>query len=67
MGIGAILFQCQGNPAKLFPCAFYSRKLSAAEHNYYVGNWELLAMKAALEEWRHWLEKTYNIYDLLNA
>ncbi|KAK3507946.1 hypothetical protein QTP70_005050 [Hemibagrus guttatus] len=31
-------------------------KLTAAERNYDVGNRELLAIKAALEEWRHWLE-----------
>ncbi len=55
-GIGAILSQCQGNPPKLFVCAFYSRKLNSAEQNYDVGDWELLAMKAALEEWQHWLE-----------
>ncbi len=55
-GIGAILSQRQGNPPKLFPCAVYSRKLNSAEQNYDVGDRELLAMKAALEEWRHWLE-----------
>ncbi|KAL0187602.1 hypothetical protein M9458_014701, partial [Cirrhinus mrigala] len=55
-GIGAILSQRHGNPPKLFPCAFFSRKLSPAEQNYDVGNRELLAMKAAFEEWRHWLE-----------
>ncbi len=55
-GIGAVLSQRQGNSAKLYPCAYYSRKLNAAERNYDVGDRELLAMKAALEEWRHWLE-----------
>jgi len=30
--------------------------LSAAERNYDVGDSELLALKLALEEWRHWLE-----------
>ncbi len=55
-GIGAILSQRQGTPSKLFPCAYYSRKLNAAERNYDVGDRELLAMKAAFEEWRHWLE-----------
>jgi hypothetical protein len=55
-GIGAILSQRHGDPAKMFPCAYYSRKLSSAERNYDVGDRELLAMKAALEEWRHWLE-----------
>ena len=41
---------------KLHPCAFLSCKLSSSEQNYDVGDRELLAMKAALEEWRHWLE-----------
>ncbi len=54
--MGAVLSQQQGNPARLHPCAFYSRKLSPAEINYDIGNRELLAIKLALEEWRHWLE-----------
>lgn len=37
--------------------AFFSRKLTPVEINYDVGNRELLSMKAALEEWRHWLEE----------
>ncbi|KAK3530269.1 hypothetical protein QTP86_022420, partial [Hemibagrus guttatus] len=32
------------------------RKLTPAEANYDVGNRELLYIKAALEEWQHWLE-----------
>uniref|UniRef100_A0A673KGR5 Gypsy retrotransposon integrase-like protein 1 n=1 Tax=Sinocyclocheilus rhinocerous TaxID=307959 RepID=A0A673KGR5_9TELE len=55
-GIGAVLSQRHGNPPKLYPCAFYSRKLNSTEQNYDVGNRELLAMKVAFEEWRHWLE-----------
>ncbi|KAI2647999.1 Transposon Tf2-9 polyprotein [Labeo rohita] len=55
-GIGAVLSQRHGQPGKLHPCAFYSRKLISAERNYDVGNKELLSMKAAIEEWRHWLE-----------
>ncbi|KAI2654627.1 Retrovirus-related Pol polyprotein from transposon 17.6 [Labeo rohita] len=43
--------QRQGSPAKMFPCAFYSRKLNSAERNDVVRNRELLAMKAAFEEW----------------
>lgn len=50
MGIGALLSQQQGNPPKLHPCAFYSNKLSLEEQNYDIGNWELLAIKLALEE-----------------
>ncbi len=45
-GIGAILSQRHGNPPKLYPCAFHSRKLTPTEQNYDVGNRELLAMKA---------------------
>ncbi|KAK3571107.1 hypothetical protein QTP86_001815 [Hemibagrus guttatus] len=55
-GVGAVLSQQQGNPRTLRPCAFFSRKLSPAEVNYNIGNRELLAIKLALEEWRHWLE-----------
>ncbi len=55
-GVGAVLSQQQGTPAKISPCAFFSRKLSPAERNYDIGNRELLAIKLALEEWRHWLK-----------
>ncbi|KAK3544936.1 hypothetical protein QTP86_029223 [Hemibagrus guttatus] len=52
----AVLSQRHGVPGKLHPCAFFSRKLTAMEANYDVGNRELLSIKAVLEEWRHWLE-----------
>uniref|UniRef100_A0A8D0CUG7 Gypsy retrotransposon integrase-like protein 1 n=1 Tax=Sander lucioperca TaxID=283035 RepID=A0A8D0CUG7_SANLU len=55
-GVGAVLSQRSPEDNKLHPCAFLSRKLSQAERNYDVGNRELLAVKLALEEWRHWLE-----------
>uniref|UniRef100_A0A8C1X240 Gypsy retrotransposon integrase-like protein 1 n=1 Tax=Cyprinus carpio TaxID=7962 RepID=A0A8C1X240_CYPCA len=55
-GVGAVLSQRQGDPPRLHPCAFFSKKLSPAEQNYDIGNRELLAIKLALEEWRHWLE-----------
>ncbi|KAK3537160.1 hypothetical protein QTP70_002653 [Hemibagrus guttatus] len=55
-GIGAVLSQQQGNPSRLHPCAFFSRKLNPVERNYDIVNRELLAVKLALEEWRHWLE-----------
>ncbi|KAK3569110.1 hypothetical protein QTP86_022143 [Hemibagrus guttatus] len=45
--------------------AFYSRKLTTAEANYDVGNRELLAIKAALEEWRHWLEGARHPFQVL--
>ena len=55
-GVGAVLSQRSEKDNKLHPCAFLSRKLSPAERNYDVGNRELLGVKVALEEWRHWLE-----------
>ncbi|KAK3525664.1 hypothetical protein QTP70_003229, partial [Hemibagrus guttatus] len=55
-GVGVVLSQQQGNPSRLHPCAFFSRKLNPAERNYDISNRELLAVKLALEEWRHWLE-----------
>ncbi len=64
-GIGAVLSQQQGNPLKVYPHAFYSRKLNPAEQNYDVGNQELLAMKAAFEEWRHWLEGAKHPFTVL--
>ncbi|KAK3508703.1 hypothetical protein QTP70_004251 [Hemibagrus guttatus] len=48
-GIGAVLFQ----------------KLTAAEVNYDIGNRELLSIKAALEEWRHWLEGAHHPFLVL--
>ncbi|CAJ1057674.1 uncharacterized protein LOC108874699, partial [Xyrichtys novacula] len=55
-GVGAVLSQRDSQTQKLHPCAFFSRKLSATEQNYDVGNRELLAVVWALQEWRHWLE-----------
>ncbi len=55
-GVGAVLSQYHGEPPLLHPCAYFSRKHSPAERNYDIGNRELLAIKLALEEWRHWLE-----------
>ncbi|XP_029292890.1 uncharacterized protein LOC115011797 [Cottoperca gobio] len=56
VGVGTVLSQRSVSDNKLHPCAFLSKKLSPAERNYDVGNRELLAIKVALEEWRHWLE-----------
>lgn len=56
VGVGAVLSQLSPEDNKLHPCAFLSHRLSPTERNYDVGNRELLAVKLALEEWRHWLE-----------
>ena len=55
-GVGAVLSQRSEKDCKMHPCAFLSRRRSRAERNYDVGNRELLAVKLALEEWRHRLE-----------
>ncbi len=55
-GIGAILSQRHSCPPKLHPCTYFYHKLSSAEQNYDFGNRQLLAMKSAMEEWRHWLD-----------
>lgn len=63
-GVGAVLSQQQGTPSKLHPYAFFSHKLTPAE-NYDIGNRELLAIKLALEEWRHWLEGAQHPFTVL--
>ncbi len=65
IGIGAILSQRQGDPARLYPCAYHSRKLTPTERNYDVGDRELLAIKSALKEWRHWLEGANHPFTVL--
>ncbi|KAK3544287.1 hypothetical protein QTP86_009139 [Hemibagrus guttatus] len=64
-GLRVVLSRHHGEPGKLHPCAFYSRKLTVAEVNYDVGNRELLAIKAALEEWHHWLEGAHHPFQVL--
>ncbi|XP_060754879.1 serine hydrolase-like protein isoform X1 [Neoarius graeffei] len=56
VGVRAVFSQQAAEDGKMHPCAFYSRRLTPAESNYDIGNRELLAVKLALEEWRHWLE-----------
>ncbi|KAK3570423.1 hypothetical protein QTP86_019298, partial [Hemibagrus guttatus] len=40
-------------------------ELSPAEQNYDIGNRELLAIKLALEEWRHWLEGANHPFEVI--
>ncbi len=56
VGVGAVLSQCSSSDNKMYPCAFFSHRLSSAERNYDIYNRELLAVKLPLEEWHHWLE-----------
>ncbi len=52
-------------PPVLHPCAYFSKKMSPAEQNYDIGNCELLAIKLALEEWRHWLEGAQHPFEVI--
>ena len=54
-GAGAVLSQ-RAPDHMVHPCANLSHRLSPAERNYAVGDRELLALKLALEEWRHLVE-----------
>ncbi|KAL0157283.1 hypothetical protein M9458_048529, partial [Cirrhinus mrigala] len=56
VGVGAVLSQRGEHDDKLHPCTFFSHQLTPTQRNYNIGNRELLAIKMALEEWRHWLE-----------
>ncbi len=56
VGVCAVLSQRSFANSKVHPCAYFSHCLSPAERKYDIGNRELLAVKLALEEWRHWLE-----------
>lgn len=56
-GVGAVLSQRSAEDGKLYPCAFFSRRLSPAERNYDARNRSgVLALVLAFQEWRHWLE-----------
>lgn len=52
-GVGAVPSLRDAADRELHACAYFAWWLSPAERNYDVGNWELLAVKLALEEWRH--------------
>ncbi|KAL0168942.1 hypothetical protein M9458_037164, partial [Cirrhinus mrigala] len=56
VGVGAVLSQRSPKDGRVHPCAFFSHRLNPAERNYDIGNRELLVVKLALGEWRHWLE-----------
>ncbi len=53
-----VLSQHSSSDGKMHHCAYFLTGLSPAESNYDIGNRELLAVKLAMEEWRHWLERS---------
>ena len=54
-GLGAVLLQ-QDQDGHWRPVAFWSRKLTHSEQNCKVHDQELLAIVAAMKQWRHYLE-----------
>lgn len=50
----ACIFRVSDN--KIHPFTCFSHNLSPSERNYDLENWELLAVKQALQEWWHWLD-----------
>ena len=54
---GAVLMQADFN-GDLHPCAFLSKTLSAAEHNYDIFDCKLLAVIHTLTKWKHYLQGT---------
>ena len=54
VALGAVLAQ-EHSDGVFHPVAYYSRKLTPAELNYAVHDKELLAVKDALLEWKHYL------------
>ncbi|KAI3363811.1 hypothetical protein L3Q82_001216 [Scortum barcoo] len=57
VGVGAVLSAAVvGRPEAASLRFLLQETLAMAERNYDIGNRELLAVKLALEEWRHWLE-----------
>lgn len=51
--IGAVLMQDDGAGAR--PIAYFSRKMTSAERNYPTREQELLAVRDALLQWKHYL------------
>ena len=61
--IGAVL--SQSDDTETFPVAFYSRKLTPAEQNYPIYDKEMLAIVAAVMEWRNYLEGSLHTFTIL--
>ena len=62
--LGAILSQ-QDEDGHWRPVAYWSRKMIPAEQNYEVHDQELLAIVAAMKQWRHYLEGSAHCIDIL--
>ena len=54
---GAVLMQ-PDTLGDLHPCTYFSKTFSAAEYNYDIYDWELLAIILALGAWKQYLQGT---------
>lgn len=50
------LWGCHSDKPKKHHVAYYSKKPTLKEQKHNTGNWELLAVKLKLEEYKHWLK-----------
>src|SRR5258707_6235922 len=50
---------------KIHPVAFFSHSLQGAEKNYDTHNKELLAIFEAFKNWRHFLERSAKVIDMV--
>lgn len=64
LAVGAVLMQ-SNTSGDLHPCAYFSKTFSAAEWNYDIYDWELLAVILALEEWQQYLQGTSHPVSIL--
>ena len=53
--VGGILSQRNPKTGVIHPVAYFSKKLLPAEQNYTISERELIAIKMAFLEWRHYL------------
>ena len=60
--IGAVL--SQEVDGKLHPLVFISSSLTKSQRNYPIYDNELLAIKVALEQWRHFLEGAHHPFTI---
>lgn len=53
--IGAVLEQKNQSTGKWHPVEYYSKRLSGSERNYSATDREFVAIRLALDRWRHFL------------
>jgi len=62
---GAVLSQRGEDDHKYHLVAFYSKSMNPAEQNYGISDKEALAVVKALQHWRHWLEGTASLVEII--